>query len=255
LKENIIPTEFVADNDYSAEHYGRLLKNLARPWSLFRPARAYRRHKASGPSKICAGIEAIHYFVSGKEFAQPVEANLYSRQDFEALFAFRRTIQTTQPMVYLQGSMGLACETWEMLDQSATGFRLMRASFGRRIEPGQLLAIRAGDSEAYLLVTVAWLMQEQTGALLAGLAALPGKPQAVAVRRVWQQSESAVPFERGFLLPAVPAINAEQTIILPPGWFHPNSLVEVYTDKSWCVRLVRLLADGPDFERATFVAS
>ena len=57
---------------------------------------------------------------------------------------------------------------------------------------------------------------------------------------------------RAFLLPAVPALDAEQSLVIPPGWFSFGRLIELHTDGRRRVRLRQLLDDGPDFERVSF---
>lgn len=151
-----------------------------------------------------------------------------------------------------QVQLGFDFDTWEVLDQCANGFRLLRSVVGKKIAPGQLLSICPHDGNSHLLAQVAWLMQEEGGNLVAGIAALPGKPQAVAARPQALEPGHQVPYQRAFLLPAVPAIGAEQTLILPPGWFRAERRLEVYAENPMQVRLQRLLAEGADFERVTF---
>lgn len=106
----------------------------------------------------------------------------------------------------------------------------------------------------HLLAQLAWLMQEKGGGLVAGIAALPGRPQAVAARPLTHEPGYAARYDRAFMLPAVPSIGAEQTLILPSGWYRPERLLEVYAEGRMQVKLQRLVAAGADFERVTFVA-
>jgi len=195
----------------------------------------------------------MHYHISGKEFQQPEVASIYSRQEFESLFAFRHMLDPTQMLEVRQVQLGFGFDTWEVLDQCANGFRLLRSVVGKKVEPGQLLSICPHDGNSHLLAQVAWLMQEEGGSLIAGIAALPGKPQAVAARGLTYEPGRQDPYHRAFLLPAVPAIGSEQTLILPPGWYRPERLLEVYTENLMQVRLQRLVADGADFERVSFI--
>ena len=54
------------------------------------------------------------------------------------------------------------------------------------------------------------------------------------------------------MLPAVPAINAEQSLVLPLGSYQADRLIEIHTDHIFKVRLNHVLQDGPDFERISF---
>jgi hypothetical protein len=149
--------------------------------------------------------------------------------------------------------LGRAVDDWEVINQSANGFRLMRSVVGKKMTHGQLLAIRPHDGEHYLLAQTIWLMQERGGGLVAGIAALPGMPAAVAARRLARPNESAEPYSPAFLLPANPAIGSEPSLIVPQGWFYRGRRVEIFTDGTWQVKLMQVLGDGPDFEQVSFV--
>jgi hypothetical protein len=152
-----------------------------------------------------------------------------------------------------QVQLGVGLDSWEVLDQCANGFRLLRSVAGKKVEPGQLLSICPHDGNSRLLAQVVWLLQEQGGNLVAGVAALPGRPQAAAARPLLPEPGLSGLYGRAFILPAVPAIAAEQTLVIPAGWYRPERVLEVYTDSLMRVRLQRLVAAGPEFERATFV--
>ncbi|HRF12918.1 MAG: hypothetical protein ABTS16_21620 [Candidatus Accumulibacter phosphatis] len=253
LQQRIPPAQLGLGEDCTAAQCHRLLNRLYKPWCMLRAARRFRRHNASGTSKVSTGFSAMHYHISGKEFQQPEVASIYSRQEFESLFAFRHMLDPTQMLEVRQVQLGFGFDTWEVLDQCANGFRLLRSVVGKKVEPGQLLSICPHDGNSHLLAQVAWLMQEEGGSLIAGIAALPGKPQAVAARGLTYEPGRQDPYHRAFLLPAVPAIGSEQTLILPPGWYRPERLLEVYTENLMQVRLQRLVADGADFERVSFI--
>jgi hypothetical protein len=60
-------------------------------------------------------------------------------------------------------------------------------------------------------------------------------------------------YHRAFLLPAVPSVDAGQSLVVPQGWFRNDRTIELFTDGVWQVRLLHVLDDGPDFERVSFV--
>ncbi|WP_300452010.1 hypothetical protein [Accumulibacter sp.] len=255
LQQKIAPVQLGLGEDCTATQSYRLIKRLFRPWTLVRAGRKFRRHRAAGIAKVCSGFAGMHYYISGKEFNQPEHARIYSRQEFDSLFAFRHMVDPTQQLTVRQAQLGFALDDWEVLDQSANGFRLLRSTAGRRLEPGQLLSLCPHDGSSHLLAQVVWLRQEQSGGLVAGVTALPGRPQAAAARPLPQIPGHGEHYSRVFILPAVPAIGAEQTLVLPSGWYHPERLVEIYSDQPWRVKLQRLLTEGSDFERVAFVVA
>ena len=253
LQQRISPAQLGLGEDCTSVQCQHLLGRLYRPWCLLRAGRRFRRHSAAGTSKVCSGFAGMHFHISGREFGQPESERAYSRQEFDTLFAFRHMLDPTQVLEVRQAQLGLGLDSWEVLDQCANGFRLLRSVAGRRIEAGQLLSICPHDGHSYLLAQVAWLMQEQGGGLVAGVAALPGKPQAVAARILPQEGGQWSLFSRAFLLPALPAMGSAPTLVIPKGWFRPERLLEVYNEGLVRVRLQHVASDGPDFERVTFV--
>lgn len=254
LQRRIPPAQLGLGEDCTAAQCQRLLARLFKPWSMLRATRKFRRHAATGISKMCSGFAAIHYYISGKEFSQPESERAYSRDEFDSLFAFRHMLEPMQHLETRQTQLGFGLDIWEVVDQCANGFRLLRSTAGKRIEPGQLLSIYPHDGSSQLLAQAVWLMQERGGSLVAGIAALPGRPQAVAVRPLPQMGAPAEPFGRAFLLPSVPAIGAEQTLVVARGCYHPERVLDLYADGLSRVRLQRLIGSGADFERVTFVA-
>lgn len=252
LRQRVPPSQLALGNDCTPPQCARLLDHLARQWSQARAARKFRRHATSGITQVCTGFEEMHYFISGREFQQPENVRIYSRGDFESLFSFRFQENPQQALQIRQEQIEAAycVDTWEVVNQSANGFRLMRSVSGRKMAHGQLLALRPHDSEHFLLAQATWLMQESKGGLIAGIRALPGLPVAVCARPVDPAGEPNELYRRAFLLPAL--ADAERSLVLPAGWFRPGRVVEVFTDGAWRVRLKNVLDLGPDFERVGF---
>ncbi|GHU05107.1 hypothetical protein FACS1894158_06910 [Betaproteobacteria bacterium] len=247
LRKGTPPSQLALGEDCTLQQCSRLLRYLVRHWSQARAARKFRRHAISGVVQICTGFEEIHYFISGKVFEQPEIMRIYSRRDFERLFAFGESSQTMQSQKY-------NLDTWEVVNQSANGFRLIRSVSGRKMIHGQLLALRPRDSERFFLGQVSWLMQERKGGLITGIRALPGLPQAISARLI--DPAPSDQFERVFLLPALAVAGAgtgaEQSLVLPTGWYRSGRLVELYTDSLRRVCLKNVIDSGPDFQCISF---
>lgn len=252
LSQKIPPAQLGLGEDCTAGQCKRLLEHLSHPWSQARAPRKFRRHDTSGNTQLCTGFEDMHYFISGQEFEQPENVRSYSRREFESLLAFRHDADHRQVLQIPQKQLAYGVDTWEVVNQSANGFRLVRSSSGKKMAHGQLLALCPHDGERFLLAQTTWLLQEKGGGLVAGIRALPGMPVATAARPIEATGESAGKFQRAFLLSAVPLVDAEQSLIIPPGWFKYGRVIEIFTDGNWRVRLLRVLDDGPDFERVSF---
>ena len=252
LRQHFAPTELGLGEGCTVAKCWRLLEILSRPWSQAKAARQFRRHATSGTSRLCSGFDEMHFYISGKEFEQPQNVRTYSRQEFETLFAFRHQEDPQQVLQVQKEQYAYSIDNWEVVNQSANGFRLVRSTSGKKMIHGQLLALCPHDGEAYLLAQNTWLMQEKKGGLIAGVKALPGIPLAIAVRPLEADDTARGMYERAFLLPAVPAVHAEQSVILPVGWYRQGRSIELYVDGVQRIHLLHLLDNGPDFERISF---
>jgi len=87
--------------------------------------------------------------------------------------------------------------------------------------------------------------------LRAGVHILPGIPQGAAIRAV-DGHAAAEQYTAAFLLPAVAALKAPETLVVPAGWFKPNREIEVLTERAGKLRLASVVDRGADFERVTF---
>lgn len=252
LSQKLSPAQTGLGEDCTAGQCKRLLEHLATPWSQARAPRKFRRHATSGISRVCLGFDEIHYFITGKEFNQPGHNRLHSHQEFENLFAFPHMAEPEQQLQMRQEQLGFSPDQWEVVNQSATGFRLLRRIAGKKIVHGQLLAICPHDGESFLLAHTSWLMQERGGGLMAGVSALPGIPQAVAARPQGQDVAHSELYCRAFLLPAVPTVGAAQSLVVPQGWYRSGRTVEIFADSARRVKLLHVLEDGADYERVSF---
>ena len=230
----------------------RLLLQLYKPWCLNATPRRFQRRGASGIALACFGFEAIHYHVTGAEFNQPEHVRMYSRGDMERIWTFRDQIDPTRLSVRSnQFELGYPLERWTVADQSVSGFRLQRGEAGARIGHGQLFGLKPPDGEQFLLAQVSWNLMLKDE-LYIGIHILPGVPQGIAVRPMGIKVSPSERYVRAFLLPAVPALKEEASLVLPRGWFQPERVVEAFTDRQTRLRLGELLGQGPDFERVGF---
>ena len=210
----------------SAAH---LLSKISRAWCQTASARRYPRSKLSiGKLLVCSGLDATHYHVGGGELMQPDPG---------------------------AAPMAPVLEQWRITDQSLNGFSVMRESAGGRVAHEELFGIKSAQFRHFLLAKVRWLRLELSGQIHAGIQVLPGAPQAIRVRAYGAVPPPTEEYQRAFLLPAVPALNKEASLVLPRGWFQPGRIIEMTSDRQVPVRLVRLLSQGSNFEQISFAAA
>ncbi len=229
-----------------------LLRHLYQQWCKGGAARLHPRRAGSGACRLVSGIDAIHYYLSGKIFRQPGQSEAMSKTQVEEIATFGR-VATRHEEDYSQ-MQGFMIEEWRVLDESATGFRLARplAQRGGRIGGGQIVAVMPPDSRAWLLAVARWARLTGAGAeLQAGIQIMPGLPQTVALRGTGLTAVNEK-YRPGFRLPAVPALHYPETVIVPAGWFRPGRIIELYEQSSRQIRLTRSLDRGSDFERCAY---
>jgi hypothetical protein len=252
LKRKVAPKALGLGEDCQEPASGRLLLQLFRPWCLLASGRRFPRRSAAGLAQLCRGFDSIHYYITGGEFTQPDHVRVYSREDFDAIVTFRYQVDPSQPLHVHAAQMGFVLENWQVVDQSVSGFRLQCSEPGGRIEYGDLAGLRPPDGGGFLLCRVSWLMYEGTGSLFAGVYVLPGLPQGIGARPRGLSVPPSEPYVRAFLLPAVPALKEQPSLVLPRGWYRPERLIEIYTDRPVEVRLSELLTQGSNFDRVSF---
>lgn len=253
LRMRFMPSQLGLGEE-SASHVSKLLEHLAKPWSQSTSARRFRRFASEGTAKLVTGFDAMYFHISGEAFQQPDSAIAYSRGDFDQLFTFRDRADPAQALV-IKPRADFPLEDWSVINHSANGFRLGRSQAGQRILHGQLMAVCPHDGDRFLLAYATWLMQEESGGLVVGVATLPGMPCGICFRPLDQSGvATSERYAPGFVLPALPAIGEETSLVLPPGNYHAGRELELIAgEHSRRVRMNHVLQRQADFDRISII--
>ncbi|WP_018412689.1 hypothetical protein [Methyloversatilis thermotolerans] len=255
LKKGLSPETLGLGADCHPVSAGRLLLNLYKPWCHAANPRRVQRRQGSGDIDIALTTEAMHYFIAGEEFVQPPAARVYSHSDFLDIATFGERATEGGGLVLRQAGARARypAQRWTMLDHSVMGYRLLAPADAPAIEYSQMLAVFGPDAEHWRLARVSWLMYDHDGRLSTGLYVLPGVPRAVAARPMPEEGQAAERFARAFVLPAVPLMGEDATLVLPRGSFIPERVMEVFmTGRLRRLRLHALHSFGINYERITF---
>lgn len=261
LQRGDSPKDLQLGDDCTQPQCEQLLIQMYYRWCKGGAARAHERRSADGSCVIIGGVEAIHYYVAGrKPFKQPGHSisDTTIRRQRDEIGTFGRVMEAPPADDYSQ-QQGYQVEQWEvmeewrLLDQSASGVRIQRplARSGSRFGGGQLVAVRPKDVRSLLLGTLCWAMIDGNDSLQAGVQIIAGAPQPVAVRGTGLNAIREK-YSPGFLLPAVPALQEPESIVIPVGWFKRERVLEVFADRAWQVQLTGVVDRGNDFERVTY---
>jgi hypothetical protein len=253
LRRGESPASLGLGEEVTAAIAEQLLITLHRLWCEDKQQpRAHPRRSASGTALVCSGLSGIQHYVSGGRFRQPGEAKPQSQSLHEDIATFGRVTTRREEEDY-SDLHGFMLETWQIKDESIAGLRLDRpdpAAVGR-YQLQQLIAARPTDGKSFILGTVRWLSVSQNFELRLGLRTLPGVPQAIAVRSTGLNA-TAEKYVAALLLPASPMLQSPDRLILPPGWYRPGRVVEIYRDNARNVTLSSLLEHGSDFDCVAF---
>jgi len=251
LRKGESPAKLALGEDCVQPSCEQQLVHLFRQWCQAKPARAADRKRASDTAQVCNEFAAIHYYIGGTGFRQPVEQKELTQKEREQIATFGR-LSTREDDDY-SNVHGFLVETWQIEDESAQGLRIVRKAetAGKRYAHGQLVAVRPADAKSFMLGQVRWLMAGENGDLHAGVKLLAGVPSAVSVRPIGVNVQSEK-FVQAMALGAVAAINQPTTLVIPTGWFKPKRVIELFTETEHNVRLLEVVERGSDFERVTY---
>lgn len=251
------PAKLGLGDDCPQPQCGEVLRRVYPRWVKGGILRRHERHPMSGPCRFVVGIDAIHYYLSDHQPFKPPGSTSSEdlRRQREELATFGRVAARFEDEYSQMHGYQLenweVIEDWGMLDHSTGGLRLVRplGQEGGRIGVGQLVAVQPAGTSGLLLGVVRWA-QIADGRLAAGIQLLPGKPLPVAVRGTGVMAAQEK-YRPGFLLPPLEALKLPASIVLPPGSYKPERIVEAWSAGSTQQFKLKVSLDrGADFERA-----
>jgi len=251
LQRGAAPATLQLGEDCAQPGCEALLKHILQHACKGGLSRAENRHPRPGSSRAVSGFQAIHYYISGAAFQQPLQAQELSQKHYDELATFGH-IATRVADDYSK-QQGYQVEEWQLIDHSANGLQLCRPlrQQGARIGVGSLLAVCPAGAPDFLLAAARWVMISNKEQLHIGVMVFPGAPKPLAAHCVGLSADREK-FQPAFLLPAVPALQQAATVIVPASWYRAGRIIELYDEKLVPLRLTRLLQRGSDFERAEF---
>lgn len=239
-------------SNVSAEHN---LISLYQEWCDPPVERALPRRPVrpdTPPAQLSFGINGAHFAVQGEVFMQPAnESEVHGRSaaDFQ-MFGGRAHHRTTTAI--RSGDSAYDIETWQIDNESAMGFKLTRSHPGQRIHHHQLLAIRPRPEQPFVVGSIRWLRENQNGEIAIGVRVLPGMPKAVAARATGINVTSH-DFIQALLLPSMPTLQTQPSLLVPVNWYKPGRIVEIHVDGQLKkIRFEQMVERGADYERIAF---
>ncbi|HUW25564.1 MAG TPA: hypothetical protein VMW07_03440 [Gallionella sp.] len=230
-----------------------LLTFLHQCWCENHNARFGERRPAALHAQLCCKIEGIYTHLAGKPFKQPGRDNTLGNVARKQIETFGRVLQNAHASELID--MGFPLETWNFENESILGARLTREDpSGVRLSHNQLIALRPGDAETFMLGSTAWTNVTRTGQLQIGVRYLPGTAEPVSIRATGVNLTVSDKYVPAFLLQAVSALRIPASLIIPRDWFQPGRVVQVLHQNAekQNVKMVMSVERGFDYERVSF---
>ena len=248
LRKGEPPARLGLGEDCAMPGVEQLLLLLFRVWCEGKNVRTQGRRGANAKAQVCTTLMSIYYHISGKSFRQPGPATTLTRQQREEIATFGHA-STRQEEAYVEAG-GYAIEEWKLLEESLSGLRIARAPGpgGARFAHGQLIAVRPADAKNFLIGVVRWVMADRDGGVELGVRIVPGVPQAIAVRPTGVNLKPER-FAPALFCPPLAALSVQPSLILPPGWYRPQRVLEIYGEKK--LLLSGVIEHGIDFDRVS----
>lgn len=252
------PARLGLGDDCTQPACGEVLRSVYPRWVKGGVLRRHERHPMSGTCRFPAGIDVIHYYISGHQPFKPPGSTSSDelRRQREELGTFGRIATRFEDDYSSNHDYHLeswsVVEDWGLYDQSADGLRLVRplSQEGGRLAVGQLVGMQPAGSSGFLLGVVRWT-QITDDNLAAGIQLMAGKPLPVALRKTGVMAVQDK-YQPGFLLMSPEAPKQPIAAILPPGSFKPDRIMEAWTEiVTYRVKLKALVERGADYERAS----
>ena len=254
LRKSGDPDELDISADCQQPSCETLLVLLFQQWCEAPHNRAFDRRPGDIDAQISFGMASIHFFCNGaKVFRQPNERphDEFNWREAQDLKLFGQVSSQTKKLQASQ--VGFSAENWQILDESALGFKLAaKGLHAARIALNQLIAIRHPQAKHFAIGIVRWMRFDSNGDLNVGIRTFPGIPMAVGIRAPVLISSLQNKFLQAFLLPEIPVLKEKASLILPLGWYSTNKQLELHIDDTLKVRLTQSIERGVDFERVAF---
>lgn len=251
LRQGESPAQLGLGEEFSNSACENAMLYMYQQWCEKGAERGFQRYQATGKVEVATQLAAIHALTTGRPFTQPERAEEISGKALRDLQFFGHVSETTQMM--RAETIEYRTETWDLLDQSAMGCRLGRPiNNGGRVSHNQLFGVKM-NKDHFNLGSLRWLSIDPDQ-LMIGVRLLPGIPQPVSIRSTGLSPTGTNKYIPALLLPAVAAVKSPPTLVLPPGWYRPTRVLEIYAEPMpKRIRVGELIERGPDYERITFV--
>jgi len=253
LQQGQTPRQIDLCEHCSSDDVIEFLTFLHHCWCEDHPSRLDDRRPVALDARLCYKIEGIFAHITGQPFKQPRRDTGVGGTARRQIEAFGRVLQDAHNKELQE--MGFPLETWQFDNESISGARLKRMdALGGRFSCHQLVAIRPGDADAFMLGATTWTNVTRTGQLQIGVHYLHGIVEAVSIKATGINLNIPDSYIPAFLLQAVPSLKVPPSLVIPRNLFHPDKVVEVMhqNGEKQNAKMGFSVEHGIDYERVSF---
>jgi hypothetical protein len=242
------------------------------------PRRKFARTKTRGHMSLCTGINALHFFSSGRRPFTPPQAEVRQEPtkvpaaadpaagdestdsaDAEvidvALLATRTELPKWLSAAKLTTPESFPVDRWRLQDESARGLLLAReGDMAGQVRVGDVLGMQGGhDTSAWHIGVIRWIKSPEPRQVEMGVERLAPKVTPVAVRST-SVARPTGRYTQALLLPAMPVLQRPATLLIPRGLYDASHELElvVGTEAPRAVRILKLLERTASFDLVVF---
>ena len=242
-----------------------IVNQLIHAWGILKE-RSFRRSEGTGQLHISTGLLGSHYFVCGQKsfpfllqewmpgglpkdkkkihpddaWAQSFDAGGQNLPDPDSIdFDANAFINKNNLEENIDTGPKGQVMAAQIVNTAPGGYCIRMSNPPNSLQTGEIMVIREAESHAWSLATICWIRNIKGQAVEAGLELLAPKSSAIAIRVLNKTGENGE-FLRGLVLPAMPAVGQEQTLIVPTIPFKVGGKAEILEGDQ--IHRVQLLA-------------
>jgi len=216
LEAGVNPQSLVLPASAKDFGYPNLLRRMLKHWGIA-PKRLFNRIPQSARMDICAGIRAIHYFLSGGgngEIETKPEVSDDNPDTEITLELADSPLDKTSHQTYVS-------KNWLIINESAGGLALSKdPKTDAHIRVGEIIGLRPEGNEDWNIGVVRWLSSEDPSHLQLGAQMLAPTATPVTIRPTIAPADMV--FQPALLLPEIPALKQPVTLVALRGAFRPQ---------------------------------
>ncbi len=203
---------------------------------------------------VCFGLDQFHYFLTGLPFEQPGRKREMTQREMNDIAMFGKVTEQTMKSLYVE--VKFSTESWGLIEETRGALRLLRpVNSAQGLAIGRLMGVRLGAQSPWMVGIVSSILEESDGSYHATVTLVPGAPVAVGVRPADQRNRAGAQYVPAIMLPAVPALVLEESVLIPPNLSPPGRGIDIVLpgkSQGKEITVHEIIDRGNDFDRLTF---